>query len=275
MADHCKGYILARTALQGISTHVRLVQYLICSENQSSRIPSQKTASSPEKAVELHIVLFPATVFPIAKQFWQHTGLGISSRLAEHCITLLNMQRTLPFPASPQLPTPPRSPFKALNKHYAAKPKSGPPSPRETGLSNVSSTIQPRDILSKDQDYYIEERYGRSLPLSAEAHAKRALRRRIADVLVHDTMDDGPQGPSAGALDAQIGPSRRAIEDVTEDDVFLYPTGMAAIWNAHQLSLAVGPVAKCVCFGCVHRLSLHHDITDLQLLTQIPLHGHP
>ncbi|KAH8118706.1 pyridoxal phosphate-dependent transferase [Phellopilus nigrolimitatus] len=36
---------------------------------------------------------------------------------------------------------------------------------------------------------------------------------------------------------------------VTANHVFLYPTGMSAIWHAHQLSLVIGPKRKCICFG--------------------------
>ncbi|KAI6124401.1 pyridoxal phosphate-dependent transferase [Pisolithus croceorrhizus] len=242
-ADHCREFILARVALSGISTHVRLVRYLVRPEHA----PSQPSSSTDE-CVELHIILFPADIFPIAKQFWQHTGMGISSRFAERCLAILGSQQPLSPVAPSRSPVSWRSPYKASNKHYS---KHIPASPSLGGESRPSASLPscPPEALCKDQDTYIEERYGRNLPLSAGAHAKRALRRRIAGVLVHDTMDDGPHGPSAGALDAELGPSSRGVKDVTENDVFLFPTGMAAIWNAHQLALAVRPVARSVCFG--------------------------
>jgi len=34
-----------------------------------------------------------------------------------------------------------------------------------------------------------------------------------------------------------------------EDDVFLFPTGMFAIWRAHQMTLSYRPGLKSVCFG--------------------------
>lgn len=243
VADHCREFVLARTALSGIFTHVRLARYMVCPENT----PSQPSSSTNDCA-ELHIILFPADVFPIAKQFWQHTGMGISSRFAERCLAILDSQQpTLPA-SPPRLQTSWRSPYKAPNKHYS-KHMPGSPSLGGESRSSLSLPPCPREVLCKDQDTYIEERYGRNLPLSAGAYAKRALRRRIAGVLVHDTMDDGPHGPSAGALDAELGPSSRGVKDVTENDVYLFPTGMAAIWNAHQFALAVRPVVKSVCFG--------------------------
>jgi cystathionine gamma-synthase len=41
---------------------------------------------------------------------------------------------------------------------------------------------------------------------------------------------------------------------VTEDDVYLYPTGMSAIWHAHQISCVLRERqgqkgGKSVCFG--------------------------
>ena len=38
-----------------------------------------------EKA-EIHAVLYPSHLDPLAKSFWQHTGFGISSRYAEFCL---------------------------------------------------------------------------------------------------------------------------------------------------------------------------------------------
>ncbi|KAF9225918.1 PLP-dependent transferase [Gyrodon lividus] len=253
VAEHCRTFIFDRAVLAGTPTHVRLVQYSICPEDSlTTASPTQQSPSvSPLQWACLHIVLFPTEIFPIAKQFWQHTGLGISSRLAEYCLSLLPSQDTQ-SPQSPASPSPssisPRPPFKALNKHYSVKHAPRSPSLGDTRSLVLPSTIPP-DVLSKDQSTYLEERYGRNLPLSAGAFAKRALRRRIAGVLVRDNVDDGPQGPCAGAQDVEIGPSNRGVQDITEDDVFLYPTGMSAIWNAHQLVLRARPTAKSVCFG--------------------------
>ena len=246
VADHCREFILSRTTLAGISTHVRLVQYRICREDSSQS--TQKPDSADR--VGLHIVLFPENIFPFARQFWQHTGMGISSRLADYCLTLLDSQQPQSPVSPPQSPITSRSPFMALNRHYSIKHVAKSPSLGNGECqSSITFSASRPEALSQDQTTYIEERYGRNLPLNAGAYSKRALRRRIAGVLVHDTMDDGPQGPSAGALDAEVGPSSRGVKGVTEHDVFLYPTGMAAIWNAHQLALAVQPAAKSVCFG--------------------------
>ncbi|KAH8829401.1 pyridoxal phosphate-dependent transferase [Flagelloscypha sp. PMI_526] len=234
IADLCRTFIQLRSDIQP-----RLVHLFICPESP----PNVGCA-------DLHIVLFPSAIFPIAKQFWQHTGLGISSRLAENCLRLLELDsagRTVSAPASPTLP---RSPFKALNRHYGATIKGcAKDTPSET-----HSVTQQEDITT-DHSVYLEERYGRNLPLSFGPFAKRAMRRRIAQVLVHDPgASTGSPRPDcedilAGKQDALTGPSKRGVSAVTEDDVFLYPCGMAAIWSAHELIRAVRPDAKSVCFG--------------------------
>ena len=185
----------------------------------------------------LHIVLFPAEAFPLAKQFWQHTGMGISSRIADYCLSMISEMPSSPLRSNS--PAIPRMPSSARNRHYSVK--SPIPDPNEDEAA-----------ATKDMNVYLEERYGRNMPLGYAAAAKRALRRRIAGVLVHDTCPsshDSQQHPSAGRDDTELGPSSRGVEGVTENDVFLFPTGMTAIWWAHHLSLLTCPEAKSVCFG--------------------------
>jgi cystathionine gamma-synthase len=105
----------------------------------------------------------------------------------------------------------------------------------------------PNDALSEDQSAYLEERYGRNLSQDAATFAKRALRRRIAGVLLRDGPADWD---AVGSANSELQPSRRG-PGVTEDDVYLYPTGMTAIWNAHQIISGVRPAAKSVAFGFV------------------------
>jgi len=93
--------------------------------------------------------------------------------------------------------------LRSHNRHYSVK----------------SVTSSSPDLVSSDHTTYLEERYGRNLPLSAASSAKRALRRRIARTLLHDDdqPDAGVDGPDL------TGPSSRGVKSVTEDDVYLYP----------------------------------------------------
>lgn len=142
-----------------------------------------------------------------------------------------------------------RLPSKPQNRHYSVR---SPTSPPQTPLQTESPKAE--DALAEDVTSYLEERYGRNLPLGYAAAAKRALRRRIAGVLVHDQDGcsdalDSTQKPLGGSDEAVLGPSSRGVEGITEDDVYLFPTGMTAIWSAHQLALNNRPVRKSVCFG--------------------------
>ncbi|TFY64548.1 hypothetical protein EVG20_g5903 [Dentipellis fragilis] len=201
--------------------------------NVSARVV-QLTIPNSEYNVPVHAVLLPADDFPIARQFWQHTGHGISSRLAEHCLGLLGRPADIVQPASP--PLQPRVPLKKTNRHYAAKPKNGAlPVANGNHAEKSPERLEEAEVLEKDYAVYLEERYGRNLNRSDAANAKTALRRRIAG------LKDAPGSGETG------GSIRGAA--VTEGDVFLYQTGMTAIWNAHQLALGALGERKSICFG--------------------------
>ena len=108
---------------------------------------------------------------------------------------------------------------------------------------------------------YLEQRYGRNLDVAAAQLAKGALRRRIAGVLVRDE--------SAAGGEVEVAQSVRGAA-VTENDVFLFPTGMSAIWSAHQLALDVRGAKKSVCFGCVDVTSLTKLGAELKATISFP-----
>lgn len=233
-----------------------MIHFLICPEDKQNSMGSpvdmdcrsQKTSSMPSAA--LHIVLFPADSFPLAKAFWQHSGFGISSRMAEHCLSMLPDSAA----SSQSQPSSPTGHFrsKSMNKHYSAKNLNliiSTPSRQSDRVTQQDIYVE---TMKYDQNMYVEERYGRNLPLSSASSAKRALRRRIAGVL--DQNDLGSDS-SAGAEDINVGQSVRGVASVTEDDVFLFPSGMSAIWTAHNVASAIRPPAKSVCFGFVHSFS--------------------
>jgi cystathionine gamma-synthase len=51
--------------------------------------PSENSIS-----LELHAVLFPTQMWKFAKSCWQHAGMGISSRYAEACFSLMAQSST-------------------------------------------------------------------------------------------------------------------------------------------------------------------------------------
>lgn len=247
IAEQCRQHIQRRKSPSGAPLTARLLHLFVFPEDNqitgsspSSGINKQSSADS----VDLHIVFFDADTLPVAKEFWQHSGMGISSRLAEKCLSVLSDDNLRARPISP---TSSRFPTRGHNRHYSVNNSKLPSSP--TLASFEPSRDAQRDDMGSDHNVYLEERYGRNLPLSAAASAKRALRRRIAGVLIHDNPSDNQEESDAGQKDLAVGPSSRGVKDVSEDDVYLYQTGMAAIWNAHNLALEVRPIAKSICFG--------------------------
>ncbi|EJD51133.1 PLP-dependent transferase [Auricularia subglabra TFB-10046 SS5] len=219
VADACRAFMVS----QGAQEPVRVLQYAL-----------QKPGDASAEPIVLHVVLFPAESFAQAKAFWQHTGLGISSRMAEACLACLPEENSGANSPTSSILT------KGTNSRYGVKKATSSPT------TEVEVEVEP-----KLHSTLIEERYGRNLPASAADNAKRALRRRIAGVLVQDRSSiDDPDVVALLASEATqaVVPSIRGA-GVTEDDVFLLPTGMSAIWTAHQLALATRPLAKSVCFG--------------------------
>ncbi|KAF8966634.1 pyridoxal phosphate-dependent transferase [Flammula alnicola] len=231
IAEGCRSFIQQRSAVLGSPVNARLVHLLICPEDkQNDGIPGLEISGNPGSCANLHIVLFPAGSFPIAKEFWQHTGLGISSRLAERCLSLLPDDAT-----SVQRPT------SQLQVEFLQKDITDTTLLSRARLSSTTEELNPDSV-------YLEERYGRNLPLDAASFAKRTLRSRVAGVLIRDNVNECHTEPCLGK-ELVVGPSVRGITSVAADDVYLFPTGMSAIWNAHNIALAVRPPAKSVCFG--------------------------
>ncbi|KAK1231672.1 Cystathionine gamma-synthase [Marasmius sp. AFHP31] len=80
---------------------------------------------------------------------------------------------------------------------------------------------------------------------------KRTIRKRIADLL---NGGDG-NGSSLFYPAEQLVPGMR--REVQPHDVFLYTTGMAAIWHAHQLTTCLSPELKVASFGYPYLDSLY------------------
>lgn len=199
IACRCRDFIRAKSTLPNLS--VRIVQL-------STPGTDKETAQAKVAAV-----FVPESEFSVAKQYWQHTGEGVSSRLAqyfyEHCKSSSDHSAALSY-----------------KEHH----RRSPPTP-STPSTNANGTTGSEE---KDQSVFLEERFGRNLDLSLAPTAKTALRRRIAGKITH-----GKQAVAHGKM-----------EGLSEDDIYLYPTGMSSIFNAHRaLRSALGDDKKSVCYG--------------------------
>ncbi|KAJ3260007.1 hypothetical protein HK103_001517 [Boothiomyces macroporosus] len=184
----------------------------------TSNVQSVYSFSTPK----IYIILFPSVYAKVAKEFWQHTGTGITSRFAEYCLIQLDVFYVLP---------------KQLEPATGSKSQSFKKEERSQNLSRQHLES------SKVASIFVEERFGRNLDMKTEVeHVKTALKRRIAGVLGDaedstDVVDDGNDNESL------------RDEKVNQDHVFLFPSGMQAIYFSHKVAVALYPGLKSVQYG--------------------------
>lgn len=190
----------------------------------------------------VYCVFFPQDHFPVAKQVWQHTGDGVSSRRGEFCLKALRDGFLQPVAAPGRV----RS-----DSNYTKGPRRYQ---RGGSQNNINFLVNLPESPSngpipEDKDYsvFVEERFGRNLNVQLAEKAKIAMRRRIAGCLTDDLdLEEALDRPS------QCAEGR--LRGLTEDHVFLYPTGMSAIFNAHRMLRAHAvnegkEDLKSICFG--------------------------
>lgn len=212
-AKRCREFMKART-----KNSVRVLQL-------STPPPDNDFEKSSVMESNFGVVFFPADDFPIAKQYWQHSGEGISSRMAEYIFKELFEQEKHDRKLKSRL----------KQEQQAQKIQQKSPS---ISASFRSSSMTQNEEVEREFNTFIEQKFGRVLDLKFSTEAKRALKKRICgkiDETNHQISDNGESTRD---------------KNLSEDDVYLYPTGMASIFNAHQAVLGVTkPAKKTVCFG--------------------------
>ncbi|KAF8543049.1 pyridoxal phosphate-dependent transferase [Trichophaea hybrida] len=172
----------------------------------------------------LSAVFFPIDEFKVAKQFWQHSGDGVSSRRAEFC------QRELE-----------EGFLVEKGKDLSSRLAKGPKRYSRGSIDKECFKLSPLVPDGPDTSQFVEERFGRNLGVEFVSNAKLAIRRRIAGTLRSNIgLDD------AIALSREGG---RDVDGFTEDDVYLFPSGMSAIFNSHQLLLEARGPERSICYG--------------------------
>lgn len=131
-----------------------------------------------EKAL-LSAVFVPSSEAHLGKQYWQHTGEGVSSRFAEYALGNLSVSSS-----------------DSIND--------------ATGNATAD----------EGKESFVEERFGRNLDLSFAQEAKTALMKRIAQNI-----------------------------NASEQDVYLYPTGMTSIFSAFRAVDAFRGGKKSIVYG--------------------------
>ncbi|POR36878.1 Cystathionine gamma-synthase [Tolypocladium paradoxum] len=182
-------------------------------------------------------VVFPQVAFPLAKQYWQHTGDGASSRRAEFCHDLFRDRLLVPVPGSRSAHQTPTRPFRGPRRYQRPGSIDAVTPPATTKLYAPQAPQEPQE-----SSRFVEERFGRNLDLNLVERAKSAIRRRIAGSLTHEVdLQNGPL-PSMAS-------NTRGLQGLGEDDVYLFPAGMNAIFNAHRALLSARGQLKSVSFG--------------------------
>lgn len=211
-------------------------------------LDSSNPSSAPLKPINptISAVLFVPEAFSYAKQYWQHSGDGVSSRRAEFCHDLFT-QGLLTLNDSPKS-SPPTSPLRQI-QCKGPRRYQRPMSIDNTAVSSSSKTAKTNgsngSAANDDGDEssrFVEERFGRNLDISLVNRAKVAIKRRIAGTLT--TSVDVDRNPLP-----QVELSNRGVHELSENDIYLYPMGMNAIFNTHRLLLSCRGSYKSISFG--------------------------
>lgn len=197
-------------------------------------VPKSKTSSGtlPISAA-ISAVLFHPEAFSYAKQYWQHSGDGISSRHAEFCQSLFNEGLLIPD----EVPKSPRQ-----KQSWGPRRYQRTTSIDETATNGSARTNGAAEKDNEESSRFLEERFGRNLDVSLVKRATIAIKRRIA-------------GAFDVEMDAQLSslpefePNSRGVKDMGLGDVYLFPCGMNAIFNTHRLLLAARGSLRSIDFG--------------------------
>lgn len=239
-AQRCYAFIQDK-APRELQTNLQIVNLAL---SASASVPHVLQSISPS----ISAVFFVPDAFPIAKQYWQHSGDGISSRRAEFCHGLLKDGLLVSVGPSPA----PRSPGVPNAKVFRGPRRYQRPASIDAtngGSSHAAnqrdekngSPTQGSDTETIESSRFLEERFGRNLDLSKVNNAKSAIRRRIAGVLAGD-VDLATKLPTMDS-------TARGVNNFREDDIYLTPCGMNAIFTAHQTLLKAREPLKSINFG--------------------------
>lgn len=230
VAKRCLDFIVQRISPE-LASQVRIFDFALDKSKELSPVLKKLTST-------ISAVLYPSDVFPVAKQYWQHTGEGTSSRRAEFCHGLFNDDLLIPAARTPPEAVQSR-PFRGPRRYTRPGSIDGVSSPVPTAPKRTSPE---NPVESIESSTFLEERFGRNLNLSMVERAKSAIRRRIAGAMAHEVdMNNGPLPTMTS--------NTRGIPSLEETDVYLYPAGMNAIFNAHRALLHAREPAESINFG--------------------------
>ncbi|KAI1333832.1 PLP-dependent transferase [Xylariaceae sp. FL0016] len=199
--------------------------------------PAKKTPDALQSASPvISAVLCSDLAYPFAKQYWQHSGDGVSSRRAEFCHSLFRENILVPEAPSPRPAH--QKVCRGPRRYQRASSIDGANSP--SGAQGAAVLIDSADSIESSR--FLEERFGRNLDVSLVENAKSAIRRRIAGVLTTDIDLNSKVLPTMDS-------NARGVTNFREDDIYLLPCGMNAIFTAHQALLHAREPERSINFG--------------------------
>ncbi|ANB13665.1 Str2p [Sugiyamaella lignohabitans] len=216
-ACRCRDFIKRYSTLQPCP--VRIVQL-------STPKPSEGQDDGSSIQAHIAVVFFPQSEYSVARKYWQHTGEGVSSRLGEYFLEHWGDNNPHNGGGNGANTSSGKGSYKDFHRRSSQSPV----------LEGLSENSNSNADSNKEQSTFVEERFGRNLDLSFAPAAKLALRRRIAGKITESGTSASRHGN---------------FEELSEDDVYLYATGMTSIYSAHRAVLeALGDgKKKSVCFG--------------------------
>lgn len=232
----------------------------------SFEVPNRTNESSNyDRAPFLSAVIFPRTHTAVGKTFWQHSGDGISSRRAEFChqafrdgLLSTMIKSRSGFEQSVGRNT---SLLKGPKRYQREKAINASQGRLQSSLKEKSDFKTISGMERREQVRFVEERFGRNLDYSLAMNAKLAIRKRIAGALTADVELEE-------ALElTESAPPGRQVHGFSEQDVYLYPTGMSSIFNVHRVCLSCLGNLKSICFGYARSFTKVTVLTDTMQLS--------
>ncbi|KAK3950206.1 pyridoxal phosphate-dependent transferase [Pseudoneurospora amorphoporcata] len=223
IASRCVDFIRSRAPVD-VCSNLQVINLVLDMSNPEARALEPLCPS-------ISAVIMPQDGFPFAKQYWQHSGDGVSSRRAEFCHGLFKDGLLRPD-----------TELRNADASASAKPCRGPKRYQRQASLDAGGNQQPNvhgnvngttgeTVMIQETSRFLEERFGRNLDLSFVQPAKSAIKRRIAGAL---RSADHDLGGSHSLSEKQMSSNTRGIANLREEDIYLFPCGMNAIFHAHR-----------------------------------------
>ncbi len=237
-ARRCIDFVKARDVATQVS-QVRIINFTLD--------PGRITTETLKKVrPSVSAVLLPKDSFHVAREYWQHSGDGISSRRAEFCHVLFQEGILVEEAVVKPIENGEQRFCKGPKRYQRGSSMDKTPRTSDSHDSEAIVTVQKPVINSnaenRESSQFVEERFGRNLNVLFADNAKSAIRRRIAGSLTGEVDLTAPLG-------AEMEKSIRGIAEISEEDVYLYPCGMNSIFNVHHLLLETRGPMKSIMFG--------------------------